>query len=114
LFLLLALALAEFLPYWHQCLDARAAIGGEMHQFTVLYTACTDDLPEEESLALYRDVTTMDDSRDCRIDTSLVVSRALAKQMKIKPICETDAIPGPPISPFAFPSMPNPKLHPAP
>ena len=65
-----------------------------MNQFTVLYTACTDDLPEEESLALYQDVTTMDDSRECQIDTSLVVSRAVAKQQKIKPTCEADAFPG--------------------
>ena len=45
---------AEFLPYWHQCLSERSVVGGEMHQFTVLYTACTDELPEEESLVLYQ------------------------------------------------------------
>ena len=40
----------EFLPYWHQCLDEwDGAIGGDMHVFTVLYTACADGLPEEES-----------------------------------------------------------------
>jgi hypothetical protein len=85
---------AEFLPYWHQCLDERnGAIGGDMHVFTLLYTACTDELPEAESLLLYRDVTEMDDSPECRLDTSLIVSRAEAKQRKIKPVCEVDSFP---------------------
>ena len=82
---------AEFLPYWEECLDDRSKIGGEMHQFTVLFTACTDDLPEAESLALYRDVTAQDDSDECAVDTSLVISRSKAKQLKIKPACDHDA-----------------------
>jgi hypothetical protein len=82
---------AEFLPYWEECLDDRSKIGGEMHQFTVLFTACTDDLPEAESLALYRDVTAQDDSDECTVDTSLVISRSKAKQLKIKPTCDHDA-----------------------
>ena len=61
-----------------------------MHQFTLLYTECTDGLPEEESLALYRDVTEMEDSAECRIDVSLVMSRSEAKQKAIKPVCESD------------------------
>jgi hypothetical protein len=86
---------AEFLPYWHFCLDPDRVgiIGGDMHVFTLLYTACTDGLPEEESLMLYRDVTEMADSSICRLDTTLIISRAEAKQRKIKPICEADAFP---------------------
>ena len=37
---------------WEECLDERAIIGGEMHQFTVLFTSCTDDLPREEHLKM--------------------------------------------------------------
>jgi hypothetical protein len=84
---------AEFLPYFDECLDDRSMIGGEMHQFTVLFTQCTDQLPESESLILYQDVISMDDSGECRIDTSLVISRAEAKKRQIIPVCETDAFP---------------------
>jgi hypothetical protein len=64
-----------------------------MNQFTVLFTACTDRLPESEVAALYADVVSQDDSAECRIDTSLVISRAEAKSRDIKPECETDAFP---------------------
>jgi hypothetical protein len=64
-----------------------------MHVFTVLYTACTDSLPEAESLLLYREVTEMDENPRCTVDTSLIISRAEAKQRKIVPTCEVDAFP---------------------
>jgi hypothetical protein len=83
----------EFLPYWETCLDQRSVIGGEMHQFTLLFTACTDDLPEAESLVLYMDVISQDDSPECRVDTSLLISRAKAKQLQIEPVCDHDAFP---------------------
>eukprot|EP01052_Picozoa_sp_SAG31_P011857 SAG31_NODE_682_length_12841_cov_13.637655_2_plen_744_part_00 len=85
---------AEFLPFWHLCLDQRrGAIGGDMHVFTVLYTACTDGLPQEESMLLYRDVTAMDDSPECVLDSSLLLSRSVAKRRQVRPTCETDAFP---------------------
>jgi hypothetical protein len=84
---------AEFLPYFEECLGEQSVIGGDMHQFTLLYTACTDGLPDAESLALYRDVTSLDDSPECTVDTTLIVSRAAAKASKIKPICDHDAFP---------------------
>jgi hypothetical protein len=83
----------EFLPYWKQCLNERSAIGGEMNQFTKLFTACTDDLPESEKLNLYEDVTSLDDSPECDIDITMVISRGEAKARDIKPTCETDAFP---------------------
>ena len=64
-----------------------------MNQFTKLFTACTDDLPESEKLDLYEDVTSLDDSPECNIDISLVISRGEAKKRDIKPTCETDAFP---------------------
>jgi hypothetical protein len=58
----------EFLPYWHECLDEKSTLGGEMHQFVALYAACTDELPASESLLLYRDVNEMEESPECRIN----------------------------------------------
>ena len=81
---------AEFLPYWHQCLDRASTLGGEMHPFNTLHSACTDGLPQAEVMALYRDVTEMEDSPECTIDTSNVVPMTEAKQNAILPTCETD------------------------
>jgi hypothetical protein len=64
-----------------------------MHQFTLLYTACTDRLPAEESLKLYHDVISQDDSPECDIDVSMIVSRAEAKKRQIKPVCDHDMFP---------------------
>eukprot|EP01052_Picozoa_sp_SAG31_P050919 SAG31_NODE_11851_length_992_cov_2.357223_1_plen_209_part_10 len=36
----------EFLPYYTECLDRRAVVGGDMQPFNVLYAACTDGLPQ--------------------------------------------------------------------
>ena len=82
---------AEFLPYWEECLDERAVIGGEMHGFTVLYTACTDHLPVSESLKLYQDIISLDDSPECSVDTSMVISRRQAKLNAVQPACDHDA-----------------------
>ena len=62
-----------------------------MHQFTLLFTACTDDLPKSEAKILYEDIISMDDSSECRVDSSLVISRAQAKKNMIKPECDHDA-----------------------
>ena len=64
-----------------------------MHVFTVLYTACTTGLPPAESLLLYRDVTELDDSPECLLDTSLILSRAVAKRRNVRPTCGADAFP---------------------
>ena len=42
---------------------------------------------------LYSEVTTMDDSPECRIDVSMIISRAQAKKNAIKPECDHDAFP---------------------
>eukprot|EP01052_Picozoa_sp_SAG31_P002560 SAG31_NODE_91_length_26366_cov_6.792211_8_plen_522_part_00 len=81
----------EFLTYWEQCLDERAAIGGDMHEFTELYTACTDHLPEEEKRALYDDVVSLDESPECLVNTSMIVSTRQAKVDSIVPVCEENA-----------------------
>ena len=81
---------AEFLPYWHQCLDRVSTLGGEMRPFNTLHEACTDGLPQVEVMALYRDVTEMEDSPECTINTSAVVSMTEAKQNARLPTCETD------------------------
>jgi hypothetical protein len=88
-----AVCAGVFLPYFTNCLGESAVIGGEMHQFTVLFTACTDGLPEEETRKMYEDVVDLDDSPECDVDISLVISRAEAKKRKIKPVCEQDAFP---------------------
>ena len=61
-----------------------------MRQFTVLYTACTDHLPDAELQDLYRDVTAQDDSPECFINTSMIISRTEAKQQSIRPPCDHD------------------------
>ena len=81
---------AEFLPYWHQCLDRVSSLGGEMRPFNTLHVACTDGLPQVEMLALHRDVTEMEDSPECTINTSAVVPMTEAKQNARLPTCETD------------------------
>eukprot|EP01052_Picozoa_sp_SAG31_P007415 SAG31_NODE_354_length_17223_cov_18.708771_1_plen_576_part_00 len=82
---------ATFLPYWHQCLDRDSTLGGGMHPFQTLHEACTDRLPHDEVMALYRDVTEMEDSPECTIDTSQVVSMTQAKLNAVLPTCQTDA-----------------------
>ena len=42
---------------------------------------------------MYRDVTSMDDSDECRVDTALLISRAAAKALLIKPTCDHDTFP---------------------
>ena len=80
----------EFLPYWTECLSARSVVGESMRQFSVLYTACTDHLPDVELQNLYRDVTAQDDSPECYINTSMIISRTEAKQQQIRPPCDHD------------------------
>jgi hypothetical protein len=64
-----------------------------MNQFTILFTTCNDQLPEAEFPTLYANVVSQDDFVECRLDTSLVISRAEAKNRDIKPECETNAFP---------------------
>eukprot|EP01052_Picozoa_sp_SAG31_P025668 SAG31_NODE_2264_length_6057_cov_6.828634_2_plen_781_part_00 len=81
----------EFLPYWHDCLSLRTRAGDAMQQFTLLFTACTDDLSESEVMELYRDVTVLDDARECFINTSMILSRTEAKQAATRPPCDHNA-----------------------
>ena len=59
-----------------------------MNQFTILFTTCNDQLPEAEFPTLYANVVSQDDFVECRLDTSLVISRAEAKN---RDKCETNA-----------------------
>ena len=52
-----------------------------------------DGLPNEELLELYRDVTAQDDSPECFINTSMIISRTEAKQQQIRPPCDHDDYP---------------------